>query len=456
MDNPFLNPTTPPKTPAEIRTPHTAGQFPIIKKIANASESFQNLAPVLDFDETFLLPPDLKNSLGTRKPEPVDSIFATHDKHKEKHEILKVLLVASTQGRKFSLDFEQVRVAGKGAFSEVLQARHRLDGCTYAIKRNITPLMSDKSRLDSLQEVFALSALQGHPNILRYHDAWFEEKGRYLHMQTEFLSEGTLYALFIERGKRMPSEELLALAADLSSALAFMHSKGVVHLDVKPDNIFRSNRRRTQNSFIIGDFGLACHMDGTDARSTEGDSRYLCPEAMDGSPKQIPDTEEDLSDCASDDEDLIGDTLKPAAPQDLRARDVFSLGATIYELAVGLPLKKSGEEWRQLRSDTARAAKEAGAACGSSEIANIVQVCLEANPSRRALACDVVDICEANSSREQSRYINQLHMQLDQLKRQLSRHQKVTNNLLKNGERNRKRYREQCANGKKRFPPCAV
>lgn len=445
MENPFLNPVTPPRPPPEITTPHTAkDQFPIIKKIANASESFQNMTPVLELDDTFLLTGDPRKSSGNARQSNRKRLRSEEDH--EKHDILKVLLVSSTQGRKFSIDFEQVRVAGKGAFSEVLQARHHLDGCTYAIKKNITPLMSDKARLDSLQEVFALSALQGHPNILRYHDAWFEEKGKYLHMQTEFLSEGSLYALFVEQQRRMPLHELIALASDLSSALAFMHTKGIAHLDVKPDNIFRSNRGLTRKSFIIGDFGLACHRDGTDARSTEGDSRYLCPEAMDSSTKYANTTAGDSEDeDTSDDDELSRGSGKSTALSDLRARDVFSLGATLYELATGVPLQKSGEEWRRFRSDTALAAKEAGSVSGSSEIANIVRRCLEPDPAQRALASEIFDICNAHSSPEASSYVENMRKEVETLRRQLLRYEKATKSLLNNGELNRQRYREKCA-----------
>lgn len=448
MTNPFLQAVPPPARSPPLVTPHSGKNF-AIRKVANASESFQNMVPVLDFDETRCTP--------TLNPHRV--LFNSGSKRKaveskeDKMNRLKVLLVSSTKGRNFRIDFELVREAGKGAFSQVLEVRHRLDGCTYAVKKNSQPLMSDKARLEYLQEVFALSALQGHPNILRYHDAWFEDQGKHLLMQTEFLHEGSLFSHYIEQKRSMPLQELFALAADISSALSFMHSKGIVHLDVKPDNIFRCNRGLVRESFLIGDFGLACHHDGTDARSTEGDSRYLCPEALETFSGQ---TYEDLAESSEEEvppsDDETGNSAKaPHAKKrkhsnvfDLRPRDIFSLGATLYELATGMPLEKSGPEWIQLRNNTRKAAMEVGAKCNSTELAHILKICLEQDPQRRATASEVMEICKAHDTPENSRYVEKLRQERDAAQRQCRRFDRATSAILKNGEVNRQRYRENC------------
>lgn len=452
MLNPFRIPATPPaKQPPRV-TPYSDKNF-AIRKVPNASESFQNMEPVLDFDDA--------DPSSNRKPpppaRPSPATLAAREKNieskEEKMKKLKVLLVSSSHGRRLSIDFEVVRVAGKGAFSEVLEVKHRLDGCTYAVKRNSLPMLADKARMENLQEVFALSALQGHPNILRYHDAWFEDRGRVLHMQTEYLPEGSLFSHYIEDERAMPLDELFALATDISSALSFMHSKGIAHLDVKPDNIFRCTRGMPRDSFIIGDFGLACHHDGTDARSTEGDSRYLCPEALGGSttPQQDSITDDDVP--PSDDEKGAPEACprrnkrkaSSSASFDLRPRDIFSLGATIYELATGIPLAKSGPEWVNMRSNTKKVAKEAGAKCGSAELAHILKICLEPDPRYRASASELVEICKAHDVPESSRYVEKLRKERDEAIRQCRRFDQATSFLLKNGEGNRRRYRENCA-----------
>lgn len=58
-------------------------------------------------------------------------------------------------------------------------------------------------RLNLLHEVFSVAALQTHPIILRYFDAGFEDKGEVLDVQTEFLAQGNLHALFIDCKRAM-------------------------------------------------------------------------------------------------------------------------------------------------------------------------------------------------------------------------------------------------------------
>lgn len=421
-----------------------------VKRSASASDSFRDMDDLLADDQhtssPFVLPQGGVLSLGKNMGKPLDE-------ESSQLPTLKMLLVSSTQGRTLSLDFETIREAGKGAFSEVLQVRRHLDGCTYAIKRNVQPLLTHRQQLDSLQEVFALSALQPHPNILRYHDAWFEDRGKYLHIQTEFLPEGSLYDAYVKQSRRMPTQELLDMAGDMSSALAFMHQKGIVHLDVKPDNIFCTNRGPSQKAYIIGDFGLACHQDGKDARSTEGDARYLCPEALTSdhiwvtSPAQLAREARASRSCGES--SAINHTSTVNALQadesDLKARDVFALGASLYELATAVPLKVSGDDWQRFRNNTAKAAKEVGVICDSPQLEHFVRRCLEPDPKKRATASELQQTCEEQAAASSdSASIAKLRKENEELRRIVNFFDSMTTKLLENGEKHRKRYREAC------------
>lgn len=298
---------------------------------------------------------------------------------------LKMLLVASSQGRNIALDFKTGQVVGEGAFSKVWAVTHRLDGCRYAVKKNITPMKTDHARWDALQESFALAAVQGHPNVLRYQGAWFEDKGDYLCIQTEFISTGSLYSAYVQHGKRMKAGELLALAEDMSSVLAFIHKRGISHLDIKPDNIFRADRGMGRDSYILGDFGLACHCDGRDARSTEGDARYLRPEAM---------FEGSAASCGSStepDDELVS--------FDLKRGDIFSLGATLYELGTGLALGKNGQELASAEAVQTihNQLRHAGHSPGMVEI---VRKCLIPDPLKRATADEIREMVDTENGRE--------------------------------------------------------
>lgn len=450
LQNPFLNAASPEMQEEGSDKDELDGEF--AKMMDNASESFRAEGDLLP---PFILP---KVGGGFELGENLKSRGGAEHAELDK---LRILLVSSTQGRKFALDFERFREAGKGAFSEVFEAKHRIDGCSYAVKRNVNPMMTNSQRMDALQEVFALSALQPHPNILRYNGSWFEEKGRFLFIQTEFLAEGSLFDVYVKQRRRMPPQELLALATDMSSALAYMHRKGIVHLDVKPDNIFRTCRGLSRKSYVIGDFGLACHEDGRDARSTEGDARYLCPEALADEPVRNDFIERDTADgsmfTVDGDKAKADSALKEMATKaeflDLKARDVFALGATIYELATAVPLKMSGNEWLSFRQNTSKAAREIDAICESAELAYLVRRCLELDPRERATASQLLGICENQVlvSPDASSCIEKLRKENAELRKCVKTFETLTGALLKNGEKHRKRYRESCGQTKRKM-----
>jgi serine/threonine protein kinase len=125
-----------------------------------------------------------------------------------------------------------------------------------------------------------------------------------------------------------PEPVLLQVALQMGQALAFLHAHGLVHLDVKPDNMLQF----ADNVFKLADFGLACNytssaaaasgaaagagVSGLSASSSSpspqstpevGDRRYLAPEALD---------------------EFVGC---------LPALDCFALGCSLYELASGVP-----------------------------------------------------------------------------------------------------------------------
>jgi serine/threonine protein kinase len=74
----------------------------------------------------------------------------------------------------------------------------------------------------------------GHPVLVRGYDAVLD--GPFPHVLTEHLEGPTLYTL-LERGESLPLEQLLPLGLHVASALHYMAAEGLVHLDVKPDNI---------------------------------------------------------------------------------------------------------------------------------------------------------------------------------------------------------------------------
>ena len=169
-----------------------------------------------------------------------------------------------------------------------------------------------------LLQVYALAALSDQADtaafhIVRYHQAWMEEDRLYI--QTE-LCTGTLSDEIARNGR--PTElRRYKLMREMLLALEFIHRNNMVHLDIKPDNVFLKN-----DQFKLGDFGLVSQSSAAQDVE-EGDSRYMSMELLQG----------DRS--------------------DLTKSDIFSLGITLYEIcryggSQGLPM--NGDEWQNLRA----------------------------------------------------------------------------------------------------------
>lgn len=135
-----------------------------------------------------------------------------------------------------------------------------------------------------------------------------------------------------------------------------MHQLGLAHLDIKPENIYVIGDMR----YKIGDFGLIA--DNKDERDIqEGDSRYLAQELLNCDPK----------DC------------------NLQKGDVFSLGATIYALAIMAPLPENGEEWHAIRNGNIKSIPY------SAPLKELILAMLHSDPAKRptikqVLSCDLV------------------------------------------------------------------
>lgn len=418
-------------------------------RTSNASESFQNMDSLLESRTT-----DSAHDMDERRDD-ADSRDASL--HASQRAVLKLMVVSCQQARARSADFDMRSLAGRGAFSHVWRAVHRLDGCQYAIKRNNAPLTNESARLDALKEVFALSACQGHPNVLRFCDVWFEEKGEFLHMRTEYLPHGNLQSLYVDARRPMPLADLFALAEDMASALEFMHGRGMAHVDVKPDNIFQADRHLDRPSFVIGDFGLACERFGTGARNTEGDSRYLCPEALAGfSGTAAQPTAVYMSDegsryapgrrMASRSADKSVADTPPR--RDLCKGDVYSLGASLYELAMGMPLDKSGSGWKRLRECVGEAVEQVHVQCGSRQMADLIGACLRADPNERASASEIKKLCQVDKDGrcdELAARNEELRARLRQADERIARFESVISALLAKGEEGRSQYRNRHA-----------
>lgn len=264
--------------------------------------------------------------------------------------------------------FEIIGKIGSGYFADVYKAKSFHDGQYYAIKRSSIPFTSNSDRLRKLQEVKNHQSLPLHPNCVRYYDSW-EEDG-YVYIQTELCKTSLNGILETSEEHKLPEHVVWGYLLNLLSAVQHLHDHDLIHLDIKPDNIFIS----FDNVAKLGDFGLMCHCSDlnsstispqdTKLNKTNGspdivihaDNTFLSDEFDDSFNHQSHDdsgiiNRSDESIDSIDEGDskyLASETMQGKFT---KAADIFSLGITIFEVASGLDLPQRGETYHKLRQN---------------------------------------------------------------------------------------------------------
>jgi len=217
-------------------------------------------------------------------------------------------------------------------------------------------LVDDERALRGLRGEFELLWRLNHPVILRAFDA--QLGGTRPHLVLEHL-EGPRLSTLIRKYGWLPPEQLLPLALQLCSAIHYLSSQRVCHLDIKPANIIMSGPPR------LIDLSIARSVEQA-ARSGKGvgTDNYMSPEQCDP------------------------DRFGPVGP----ASDIWGLGVTLYQAATGeLPFTKSSQEerWPVLREDIKPFAREVPEA-----IAIPLLTCLEKSSPNRPTAAELHDELE--------------------------------------------------------------
>jgi len=171
---------------------------------------------------------------------------------------------------------------GRGGFGFVYHAQDTLLGENVAIKELIPALVGDEAMLKRfLSEARATMRLT-HKRIVRTHNV-FSEGGNY-YIVMEYMPGGSLEDRLQEQAA-LPVAEAVQVAAEVSEGLACAHEEGVVHCDLKPQNILFDAEGRAK----LGDFGIA-HVSGkmftrswhTSSGFVAGTLSYMSPEQTDG------------------------------------------------------------------------------------------------------------------------------------------------------------------------------
>eukprot|EP00924_Labyrinthula_sp_SR-Ha-C_P008041 snap_masked-scaffold_11-processed-gene-1.26-mRNA-1 protein AED:0.32 eAED:0.33 QI:0/-1/0/1/-1/1/1/0/1007 len=282
---------------------------------------------------------------------------------------------------RFLREFTEIEVLGKGGFGKVVRARHYLDQKDYAIK--IIKLKDNtKQNRKILREVQSLADLV-HENVVRYYQAWIEifpveenntssiikhsfsytedtytnktsidvfddldikfdleeaeieekEMEKILYIQMEYCSGETLGALM--RSVKLSLELVWLYTRQILEALDFIHSSGIIHRDIKPDNILLDSNGVVK----LADFGLAVERN----KATEKQKEVKSPK-----PKNKQTSKKNHRLRPKEDSMIVKEELTTGvgtrtyqAPETIKSGkydekcDLYSFGIVLYEMLHG-------------------------------------------------------------------------------------------------------------------------
>jgi predicted Ser/Thr protein kinase len=196
--------------------------------------------------------------------------------------------------------YELEQKVGSGGMSKVYRAHDRLLERTVALKILHEHYSQDDEYVERFRREARSVAQLTHPNVVTVIDRG-EHNGRQF-IVFEYIDGENLKQL-VEREGPLPPRQVIELGLQIASALASAHARGVVHRDVKPQNVILTDEGRPK----VTDFGIARSSDVESVTLTGtvmGTSEYIAPEQARG----------ELVDYRS---------------------DVYSLGAILYELSTG-------------------------------------------------------------------------------------------------------------------------
>lgn len=268
------------------------------------------------------------------------------------------------QYNKVSKLYDKIRVLGRGSFGTASVYRRRKDRLLVVLKEiDLLKFKGDQERLSTVNEVEIMSSLD-HPNIIKYYNAFATDTKLIIEM--EYANFGTL-ATYLNLQGPLELSEILIIFKQLTRGLSYLHSKSIIHLDLKMENIFLTNDGLVK----IGDFGIAKHLNQKQQQQNSGLDRgnkfnndiseQVSSDANNNNNNNISDNNNNDNSCYDNKNDNGGIpssacfgnnsiaspfqcTLAYSSPErclgepsDFKS-DIWSLGCILYELITSKPL----------------------------------------------------------------------------------------------------------------------
>jgi type 1 glutamine amidotransferase len=268
-------------------------------------------------------------------------------------------------GQKIGLArFTLIRQLGQGGMGVVWLAQDERLGESVALKFLPPEVRADPVALDDLRRETARSQRLAHPNIIRIHDL-HEPEGEPAFISMEYVEGPTLSALRLQRPDRvMHWDELRPIVQQLCAALDYAHSEGVIHRDLKPANLMLDSKERLK----LADFGIAAVVSDSvsrvSAQKTSGTLAYMSPQQLTGKRPSVGD-------------------------------DIYSLGATLYELLTSKPPFFTGDLTHQILHEPTEPLDERLTALEidnpiPADVAALVMACLAKESGQRPRSAQAV------------------------------------------------------------------
>ena len=213
-------------------------------------------------------------------------------------------------------DYEKLLFLGKGSFGEVSKVCFKKNNKIYALKKvEISKMQNQKAKELSINEKKLLPNFT-HPHIIKYHHSFYDNGNLYIIL--DYINNGDLKNLidsYDALNIQIPEELIWNLLSQSMSGLLYLHERGVIHRDIKPQNLLLDNNMTIKlgdfgGSTIFKDLGLIKNANEFQFNHTfMGTIDYMAPEVF----QNLLYTEK---------------------------ADVYSMGATFFEACYYLPPKK--------------------------------------------------------------------------------------------------------------------